>query len=156
MICTYITCFDKFLKLSKKRKSAKLTSEFWEGKFCEVLRHDQQILTWQSFQLYYKSSFLTLFRISDILIRIRILGSVHWITDPESDPALFDGGFQMPTKNGVLKKDLFCLFLTVGTLASVLKDSMSLRSHKTVEIVVVLLFLLVDAWIRIQKTYLSY
>ena len=32
------------------------------------------------------------FRISDILIRIRILGSVHWITDPE--PALFGSVFQ--------------------------------------------------------------
>jgi hypothetical protein len=36
------------------------------------------------------------FRIRDILIRIQIVGSVHWITDPDPDPdpALFVNGFQ--------------------------------------------------------------
>jgi hypothetical protein len=33
------------------------------------------------------------FRIRDILIRIRILGSKDWITDPDPDPALFGSVF---------------------------------------------------------------
>jgi hypothetical protein len=45
-------------------------------------------------------------RIRDILKRIRILGSVHWITGPDPasdpapapDPALFLAGFDMPSK----------------------------------------------------------
>jgi hypothetical protein len=37
------------------------------------------------------------FRICDILIRIRFLGSVHLITDP--DPGLFNSGFQDDNKN---------------------------------------------------------
>jgi|688.fasta_scaffold146100_1 hypothetical protein len=49
----------------------------------------------------------TVFRIRDILARIRILGSVHCITnpDPDPDPALFGSGFQDSN-----------FFLTVGTL----------------------------------------
>jgi hypothetical protein len=39
--------------------------------------------------------FEAVFRIRDILIRIRIriLGSVHWITDPDPDSSLFGIGF---------------------------------------------------------------
>jgi hypothetical protein len=44
----------------------------------------------------------------DIFIRIRILGSIHWITDP--DPALFASGFQETNK-----KKFLCLLLTLGT-----------------------------------------
>ncbi len=47
-----------------------------------------------------------------VRIRIRILESVLWFTNP--DPALFGNDFER----------FFCLFLTVGTLTSVL-----LRSH---------------------------
>ena len=78
----------------------------------------------------------------DILIRIRILGSVLWITEP--DTALFGSDFQ--DANKIFFK-FFCLFLSVGTLTSVFlsvgtltfKDSLSLRSHKTVKIMVYLI-----------------
>jgi hypothetical protein len=49
-------------------------------------------------------------RIRDILRRIGILGSGHWIMDP--DPALFISGFQETNK-----KD-FWLLLTVATFTS--------------------------------------
>ncbi len=76
-----------------------------------------------------------MFRIRDILIRIRILGSVHWITDPVPDQysALFGCDIQDANK----KNQFFAYFLT-----SVFKDNMSLRIHKAVEIVVHLSFLL--------------
>ncbi len=45
---------------------------------------------------------LAVFRINDILRQRRILGSVHWITDP--DPA-----FEMPTKNNFFKKVLLLM-----------------------------------------------
>jgi hypothetical protein len=49
----------------------------------------------------------SVFRIRDILIRFRILGSVHWIMDPDlypaSDPALFFSGFQGAKKEIVLR-----------------------------------------------------
>jgi len=65
----------------------------------------------------------------------RILGSTHWITDP--DPALFVSGQQK--MNFMLRT--FCLLLTLGTFTTVLKENMPLRSHKTVEIRVSLNFL---------------
>ncbi len=82
-------------------------------------------------------------RIRTILIWIWILGSVLWTTDP--DPALIGSGFQDANKNEFFKKFIF-LFLTVGTgtIISVFKDNMSLRSHKTVEIMVYLNCLLDD------------
>jgi|LakMenEpi03Aug12_release.lakeMendotaPanAssembly.Ray.scaffolds.fasta_scaffold654160_1 hypothetical protein len=39
-----------------------------------------------------------MFRIRDILIKIRILGSVHWITDSALEPANFGSGFQDANK----------------------------------------------------------
>ncbi len=44
------------------------------------------------------------FRIRDILRRIRILGSVHWV--PDSNPALSVSGFQETNKNTVYLKFL--------------------------------------------------
>ncbi len=38
----------------------------------------------------------TVFRIRDILMRIWILGSEHWITDP--DPSVLTVAIKMPTK----------------------------------------------------------
>jgi hypothetical protein len=70
------------------------------------------------------------FLIRDILIRIWILGFVHRFKDPDPDTGHFDSGFQ-----DAKKKKFFLLFLsisTLGALASVFKDNMSLRSHKTV------------------------
>jgi hypothetical protein len=65
-------------------------------------------------------------RIGNIALRIRIL--------------LFSSvAFQMPTKK------FFCLLLSVGRY-----HSHKLRSHKTVEIKAILLFLLVDGRIRIR------
>ncbi len=43
-----------------------------------------------------------------------------------------------------LFSNFFCYFLTVGTLTSVFKDNGSLRRHKTVEIMVIFIFLHVD------------
>jgi hypothetical protein len=78
---------------------------------------------------------VAVFRIRDIWIRIQILGSVHWVADPDLDPAsghaLFFSGFQDANKN---KFFLLITVLPVGTLASVFKDNKSLRSHKTVDI----------------------
>jgi hypothetical protein len=65
-------------------------------------------------------------------IRIRIIGSVFWIMDP--DPAHFGSGFQDVNKKLVCSK-FFCLFLNLGTLTWAFKDSMSLRGHKTLEII---------------------
>jgi len=56
------------------------------------------------------------FRIRDILIRIRILGSVHWITDP--DPALFGSVFQDGNNQKITFFGIF--FLTAGTLTSIM------------------------------------
>ncbi len=69
---------------------------------------------------------------------IRILQSVHLITgpDPAPDPALFVIDFQDAKKKRFFS-DLFCLLLSVGTLTSVFKVMMSLRSHYTAEIKVV-------------------
>jgi hypothetical protein len=79
------------------------------------------------------------FRIRDILREIRILGSVHWITDPDLalDPDL---------------SNFFCLLLSVGKFTSVFNDNMSLRSHKTVDMKFFIIFLLVDRLIRILET----
>ncbi len=52
----------------------------------------------------------------------------------------------------ILLPKFFCLFITVGTLTSVFKSNMSLRSHKTVEIMVYLnLFAGWWIWIRILE-----
>jgi hypothetical protein len=76
------------------------------------------------------------FRIRDVLIWIRILGSVHCITDPY--PALYASGFQKPTKNNFFLK-FSCLSFTLGTYTD-FKDGKSLRSHKKVEINFYLLY----------------
>ncbi len=90
-------------------------------------------------------------RICDILkrIQIRILGSVHCITDPDPYPALFVRGFQDVNKN-----KFFSLLLTIGIFKSDFKEKKSLRSHKTIEIKVFLIYLVVDGRIRnwIRKT----
>ncbi len=74
-------------------------------------------------------------RIREFLRRVRILGSVHWLTDP--DPALFVIGFQNANKIRFFAYYL----LNVGTFTPVFKDNKSLRSHKRVEIEVFLNFL---------------
>ncbi len=61
-----------------------------------------------------------------ILRRIRILGSIHWITNPDSaldpDPAVFVSGIQDAYyRTGT--------YITVGTFTLV-KDNKSLRCHK--------------------------
>jgi hypothetical protein len=74
-----------------------------------VQQHTGQLLYHQvylrqeiiSYCTRYLSIPIPLFRSRDILIRIRILGSAHWITDldPDPDPALFGSGFQVAKKN---------------------------------------------------------
>jgi hypothetical protein len=49
------------------------------------------------------------FRICDIFYTIRILGFVHWFTDP--DPALFISGVMMLTKNMFLAYSSLCVHL---------------------------------------------
>ncbi len=68
-------------------------------------------------------SILTVFHIRDILIHIRILGSVHWITGPDLDPALFAVALKMPTENK-FSLQFFGLFLFVGTVTPVFNDKM--------------------------------
>jgi hypothetical protein len=54
---------------------------------------------------------------------------------PDPDPALLGSGFEGANKISDFPK-FFCLFLSVGTLTSVFKDKISLRSHKTLEFMV--------------------
>ncbi len=56
-------------------------------------------------------SLAAVFRILDILVRIRILRSVHLISGP--DPAFFVSDFQDGNKKSFFK--FFCFFLSVGT-----------------------------------------
>ncbi len=70
-------------------------------------------------------NFELVFRIRDILIRIRILGSVHWITDP--DPALFGSVFKDGNNQKITFLGIF--LLTVGTLISI----MSIRSLRCIK-----------------------
>jgi hypothetical protein len=56
-----------------------------------------------------------------IQIQIQIHGSVHWITDPDPDPALFISGFQYAKTNNLFLF-FFCLLLTVGTFTSFFKE----------------------------------
>jgi hypothetical protein len=51
--------------------------------------------------------FYPVFLIRDNLVQTRILGSAHWITDPDPDPALFVRDFQDSKK--VLCK-FFCVY----------------------------------------------
>ncbi len=87
-----------------------------------------------------------------------MLGSVLLITDPASDPdpAPFWQWFSRSQQKMSCFSKFFCLFLNVGKLTSVFKDNMSLRSHKTVEFMVYLNFLLVDRRIRIRKPALNH
>jgi hypothetical protein len=64
----------------------------------------------------------------DILKRIRILWSVHLITDPDvdlgPDPIPFLSGFQDANKKYLnFCFSVFCLLLSVGTFPSVFKDN---------------------------------
>ncbi len=65
-------------------------------------------------------NFELVFLIRDILIRIQILGSVHWIKD--QDPALFSSEFQDGNNQKITFLGIF--LLSVGTLTSI----MSMRS----------------------------
>jgi hypothetical protein len=49
-----------------------------------------------------------MFRIRDILKRIRILGPVHWVTDPAPDPGIFISGFRDANKKYLFLTKLFC------------------------------------------------
>ncbi len=80
-----------------------------------------------------------------ILLVIRdIYGSVYWITDP--DPVLSTVAFEKPTK--ILS--LFCLFLTVGTFTTLLKDQVVKKSQKQLKGGFLSVFWLVDGRIRIR------
>ncbi len=87
-----------------------------------------------------------------------ILGPVHWITEPawapDPDTALLAVAFRMPKMSFFPKFFCFISYFGYGTLTSVFKDNMSFRSHKRVEIMVYLNFLLPDP--RGPKTYGSY
>ncbi len=68
-------------------------------------------------------------RFRDILRRIRVLESVHWIR-----------GFEMPTKNKFFS-EIFLLITYRRYIYNILQKDKSLRSHKTVEIKVFLYYL---------------
>ncbi len=61
---------------------------------------------------------------------------LNYKTGYGTDPALFVGGFQDANKKYVY----FCLLLTAGTFTSVFTEKKLLRSHKTVEIKIFLIF----------------
>ncbi len=72
----------------------------------------------------------SVFRIRDILIRIRNLGSLHWITDP--DPFC---SFRQRFSRCQQKLSSFAyVLLPVEPFTSVFKDNKPLISHKTGEI----------------------
>ncbi len=94
------------------------------------------------------SLFLAVFRIRDILLVVTFCVD-PWICKLDMDPGILHLSAVGHYKNEFFS-NFFCLVLTVGTLTSVFKDNMSLRSHKTVEIMDYLIFLLVDGRIRMQ------
>ncbi len=75
---------------------------------------------------------------------------LHWFTDP--DPEFCGSGFQDANKNYFFRSlSLVCLLLTIGSLTSVFKDNMSLRSHKRVDTWFILIFLLANGRIQILE-----
>jgi hypothetical protein len=71
----------------------------------------------------------TSLRILDILVRIRIRGSMPLTMDP--DPAIFVLDLQDTNKKTNFKRKFFCLLLIDGTFTSFFKDKKSKRSQKT-------------------------
>jgi hypothetical protein len=83
----------------------------------------------------------------DVVLRIRILGSLHWITDLdldlEPDHALFVSGFHEIKKKyfiffayGIitdLRLRIYGTYDNIGTFTSVFKDKMNLKNTKTVQ-----------------------
>jgi hypothetical protein len=55
------------------------------------------------------------FRILDIFIRMWIIGSVHRMTDPDPDPALFTNGFQDANKVNFLLLS-YCSYINISLL----------------------------------------
>ncbi len=88
-----------------------------------------------------RQPFLTffLFRILDILRRIRILGSVHWV-HWVTDPALFGSGFQ-DAKKIIFLLISYCRYRYIHIS---LCSKIALRSRKTIEIMVFLNLLAFD------------
>ncbi len=83
-----------------------------------------------------RSMFPAVFRIHAILVRIRILGSVHLIDGScsGSGSGSVSCSFRqwlprLPTKKFFFPSCFAHLFLSVGTFTSVFKDKKSLRSH---------------------------
>ena len=66
----------------------------FRGKACEIATAKED---WTYTELLSLTN--SVFRIRDILIRIRIIGSVYWITD--QDPALFGSGLKDANKKGI-------------------------------------------------------
>jgi hypothetical protein len=98
--------------------------------------------------------FVPVFRIYDILVCIRIRGSMPLINGSGfgSDPAIFVIDLQDVNKKLIRdKKKFFCLFLFESTFTSFFKDKKSKRSRKTVGIKVFLPFFLVGRRIRIRE-----
>jgi hypothetical protein len=92
------------------------------------------------------------FRIRDVLIWFQILGSVHWITDP--DPALFSGGFlRVITKICYCFKPfcayyLYCMYICMRRQRlQVIKKSVKLKKSRFFSVL-----LLIDRriWFRIR------
>jgi hypothetical protein len=92
-----------------------------------------------------------LLRIRDILVRIRILGSVPLTNGSGFRILLFSSvTFKTPTKNIFFLSKFLCSFLFEGIFTSFCKDKKSQRSHKTVEISVFRHFFACDGRIPIR------
>ncbi len=90
--------------------------------------------------------------IRDILVRIRIRGSVPlWPMNPDPDHAIFVFDLQDANKKLFFFSTFFCLLLFEGTFTSLFLDKKSWRSHKTVWIKV---FLTIFAWSKDLDPYL--
>ncbi len=76
-----------------------------------------------------KKPLSAVFRIHDILIRIKILRFIHWITDP--DPDLFFSGFPDANKKYVFFLLLTGLYLLVGSTFTVHVHQSSMITNHT-------------------------
>ncbi len=111
-------------------------------------------------QIVYNHNLLSVFRVRDILVRIRILGSVPLTSGSHCDPALFVKDLQDANKKYFFSCKFECFFLFEDTFTSFFENKN--KSHKEVtkqkKSRFFFIFLLVDGrvriWIRIRTNKL--
>jgi hypothetical protein len=79
-------------RLDWTSRNRRLPTESNKEPHCALFRRFLQRLYFPRVVIFIRS----MFHIRDIFIRVRILGSVHWITDPDTEPF---SGFQDAHKN---------------------------------------------------------